>query len=125
MVQSINTKVEYTGKGVSYLGIGGKVGKFLLGDRGFEFYNDANVEHFIQIPWGSIIEMGANVSRKKVSRHFEIVTDQGKFLFASSDSGKILKIAREHIGNDKVLRYPSLIQKIASRFSRKHKAAKP
>ncbi|EJN94946.1 DUF956 family protein [Streptococcus ratti] len=125
MAQSINTKVEYTGKGVSYLGIGGKVGKFLLGDRGFEFYNDANVEHFIQIPWTSIIEMGANVSRKKVSRHFEIVTDQGKFLFASSDSGKILKIAREHIGNDKVLRYPSLIQKIASRFSRKHKTAKP
>ncbi|MGT2751234.1 DUF956 family protein [Streptococcus orisasini] len=125
MAQSINTKVEYTGKGVSYLGIGGKVGKFLLGDRGFEFYNDANVEHFIQIPWGSIIEMGAIVSRKKVSRHFEIITDKGKFLFASSDSGKILKIAREHIGNDKVLRYPSLIQKIASRFSSKHKAAKP
>lgn len=65
MAQSINTKVEYTGKGVSYLGIGGKVGKFLLGDRGFEFYNDANVEHFIQIPWTSIIEMGANVSRKR------------------------------------------------------------
>ncbi|MGT2948963.1 DUF956 family protein [Streptococcus devriesei] len=124
MVQSINTKVEYTGKGVSYLGIGGKVGKFLLGDRGFEFYNDNNVEHFIQIPWGSILEMGANVSRRKVSRHFEIVTDQGKFLFASSDSGKILKISRQHIGNDKVVRYPSLIQKIASRFSRKHKAAK-
>ena len=32
MAQSINTKVEYTGKGVSYLGVGGKVGKFLLGD---------------------------------------------------------------------------------------------
>ena len=45
MAQSINTKVEYTGKGVSYLGVGGKVGKFLLGDRSFEFYNDA--AHFI------------------------------------------------------------------------------
>ena len=65
MAQSINTKVEYTGKGVSYLGVGGKVGKFLLGDRSFEFYNDANVEHFIQIPWSSIIEIGANVIGKR------------------------------------------------------------
>ncbi|MCB4949525.1 DUF956 family protein [Streptococcus mutans] len=121
MAQSINTKVEYTGKGVSYLGVGGKVGKFLLGDRSFEFYNDANVEHFIQIPWSSIIEIGANVNWKKVSRHFEIITDKGKFLFASSDSGKILKIARQHVGNDKVVRYPSLLQKIASFFKRKKK----
>ncbi|EHJ53033.1 DUF956 family protein [Streptococcus macacae] len=121
MAQSINTKVEYTGKGVSYLGIGGTVGKFLLGDRGFEFYNDNNVEHFIQIPWTSIIEMGANVHRQKVSRHFEIITDKGKFLFASSNSGKILKIARQHVGNDKIVRYPSLLQKIGSFFRRKNK----
>lgn len=30
MAQSINTKVEYTGKGVSYLGVGGKVENFFL-----------------------------------------------------------------------------------------------
>lgn len=54
MAQSINSTVEFTTTGVSYLGLGGKVGKFLLGDKGIEFYNDANVEDYIQIPWTSI-----------------------------------------------------------------------
>ena len=100
MAQSLNSTVELTTTGVSYLGMGGKVGKFLLGNKGLEFYSDANVEDYIQIPWENIEKIGANVSRNKVSRHFEVFTDKGKFLFASKDSGKILKVARQHIGND-------------------------
>lgn len=119
MAQSINSKVELTTTGVSYLAIlGGKVGKFLLGDKGLEFYHDKNVEDYIQIPWTSIKQIGANVSGKKISRHFEVWTDQGKFLFASKDSGKILKIARAHIGDDKVVRLPSLLQKISGVFKK-------
>ena len=91
----------------------------MLGDKGLEFFNDKNVADYIQIPWTSINQIGANVSGKKISRHFEIFTDQGKFLFASKDSGKILKIARQHIGNDKVIKLPTLIQTIASKFKRK------
>lgn len=119
MAQSINSTVEFTTTGVSYLGLGGKVGKFLLGDKGIEFYNDANVEDYIQIPWTSIEKIGANVTRNKVSRHFEIFTDKGKFLFASKDSGKILKVARQHVGNDKVVRMLTLVQTIARRFVKK------
>lgn len=119
MAQSMNSKVDLTTTGVSYLAIlGGKVGKFLLGDKGLEFYYDKNVEDFIQIPWTSIQQIGANVSGKKVSRHFEIVTNQGKFLFASKDSGKILKIARNYIGNDKVVKLPTLLQKIGQFFKK-------
>ncbi|HEK9598517.1 TPA: DUF956 family protein, partial [Streptococcus equi subsp. equi] len=83
MAQSLNQRVILQTTAVSYLGIGGKVGKILLGDKALEFYNDKNVEDFIQIPWTAINQIGANVSGKKVSRHFEIFTDQGKFLFAS------------------------------------------
>lgn len=118
MAQSINSTVELTTTGVSYLDIGGKVGKFLLGNKGLEFYSDANVEDYIQIPWENIEKIGANVSRDKVSRHFEIFTDRGKFLFASKDSGKILKIARQHIGNDKVVRMPTLFQAIITRLAK-------
>ncbi|KXT66264.1 DUF956 family protein [Streptococcus gallolyticus] len=118
MAQSINSTVELTTTGVSYLGMGGKVGKFLLGNKGLEFYSDANVEDYIQIPWENIEKIGANVSRNKVSRHFEVFTDKGKFLFASKDSGKILKVARQHIGNDKVVRMLTLIQTIIKRLSR-------
>ena len=117
MAQSINTTVELTTTGVSYLGMGGIVGKFLLGNKGLEFYSDANVEDYIQIPWENIEKIGANVSRNKVSRHFEVFTDKGKFLFASKDSGKILKVARQHIGNDKVVRMLTLVQIIIKRLS--------
>ena len=118
MAKSINSTVELTTTGVSYLSMGGKVGKFLLGNKGLEFYSDANVEDYIQIPWENIEKIGANVSRNKVSRHFEVFTDKGKFLFASKDSGKILKVARQHIGNDKVVRMLTLVQIIIKRLSR-------
>ncbi|MFP3767065.1 DUF956 family protein [Streptococcus sp. TATVAM-FAB35] len=117
MAQSINSTVELTTTGVSYLGMGGKVGKFLLGNKGLEFYSDANVEDYIQIPWENIEKIGANVSRNKVSRHFEVFTDKGKFLFASKDSGKILKVARQHIGNDKVVRMLTLVQVLTKKLT--------
>ncbi|MGT2930569.1 DUF956 family protein [Streptococcus dentasini] len=114
MAQSLNTKVELTTTGVFYLGMGNKVGKYLIGDKALEFYNDKNPEDYIQIPWTSVDKIGANVSGKKISRHFQVFTEQGKFLFASKDSGKILKIAREQVGNDKIVRLPTLLQKIGS-----------
>lgn len=119
MVQSQNKKVLLQTTGVSYLSMGGNVGKFLVGDVAFEFYNDRNVEDYIQIPWTSIDKIGANVSGKKVSRHFEIFTDSGKFLFASKDSGKILKIAREKVGNDKVVKLPTLWQTLMHKLRKR------
>ncbi|KHD45525.1 DUF956 family protein [Streptococcus hongkongensis] len=120
MAQSLNKKVAFQTTGVSYLGMGGKVGKFLVGDQAIEFYNDKNIEDYIQIPWTSINTIGANVSGKKVSRHFEIFTDQGKFLFASKDSGKILKLARENIGNEKVVKLPTLIQMMIKKWFKRN-----
>ena len=104
MAQSINSTVELTTTGVSYLGMGGKVGKFLLGDKGLEFYSDANVEDYIQIPWENIEKIGANVSHNKVSRHFEVFTDKENFLPQKTQEN--LKVARQHIGNDKLCMLP-------------------
>ena len=123
MAQSLNKVIELQTTGTSYLTFSGKVGKFLVGDKALEFYPDVNVEQYIQIPWSSVNQIGANVSGRKVSRHFEVFTDQGKFLFASKDSGAILKIAREKIGNDKVVKLPTLLQiigkKIKNLFAKK------
>ena len=116
MAQSLNKVIDLQTTGTSYLSISGKVGKFLVGDQALEFYPDVNVEQYIQIPWSSIQQIGANVSGRKISRHFEVFTDQGKFLFASKDSGAILKIAREKIGNDKVVKLPTLIQTIRQKL---------
>lgn len=116
MAQSLNQVIDLQTTGTSYLSISGKVGKFLVGDQALEFYPDVNVEQYIQIPWSSIQQIGANVSGRKISRHFEVFTDQGKFLFASKDSGAILKIAREKLGNEKVVKLPTLIQTIGQKF---------
>ena len=116
MAQSLNQVIDLQTTGTSYLSISGKVGKFLVGDQALEFYPDVNVEQYIQIPWSSIQQIGANVSGRKISRHFEVFTDQGKFLFASKDSGAILKIARKKLGNDKVVKLPTLIQTIGQKF---------
>ena len=48
MAQSLNKTVELHTTGVSYMAIGGKVGKFLIGDMALEFYPDVNVEQYIQ-----------------------------------------------------------------------------
>lgn len=116
MAQSLNQVIDLQTTGTSYLSISGKVGKFLVGDQALEFYPDVNVEQYIQIPWSSIQQIGANVSGRKISRHFEVFTDQGKFLFASKDSGAILKIAREQLGNDKVVKLPTLLQTIGQKL---------
>ena len=116
MAQSLNKVIELQTTGTSYLTFSGKVGKFLVGDKALEFYPDVNVEQFIQIPWSSVNQIGANVFGRKVSRHFEVFTDQGKFLFASKDSGAILKIAREKIGNNKVVKLPTLVQVIGKKI---------
>lgn len=117
MAQSLNKVIDLQTTGTSYLSISGKVGKFLVGDQALEFYPDVNVEQYIQIPWSSIQQIGANVSGRKISRHFEVFTDQGKFLFASKDSGAILKIAREKLGNDKVVKLPTLLQTIGQKLN--------
>ena len=116
MAQSLNQAIDLQTTGTSYLSISGKVGKFLVGDQALEFYPDVNVEQYIQIPWSSIQQIGANVSGRKISRHFEVFTDQGKFLFASKDSGAILKIAREKLGNEKVVKLPTLVQTIGQKL---------
>ncbi|MCY7098835.1 DUF956 family protein [Streptococcus oralis] len=117
MAQSLNKVIDLQTTGTSYLSISGKVGKFLVGDQALEFYPDVNVEQYIQIPWSSVNQIGANVSGRKISRHFEVFTDQGKFLFASKDSGAILKIARKKLGNDKVVKLPTLLQTIGQKLN--------
>lgn len=117
MAQSLNKVIDLQTTGTSYLSISRKVGKFLVGDQALEFYPDVNVEQYIQIPWSSVNQIGANVSGRKISRHFEVFTDQGKFLFASKDSGAILKIARKKLGNDKVVKLPTLLQTIGQKLN--------
>lgn len=124
MVQSLNSTIDFTTTGTFIRVLDNKVGKFLIGNQALEFYADSNVEHFIQIPWSAIQLIRTTVSNRKVGRHFEVIIDQRKFRFSSKDTGKILKYARDYIGNEKIVRFPTLIQRIHHLIRKKYFTSK-
>lgn len=63
MVQSINTKVDLVIEGTSHMGLT-DYGKIMIGDKGFEFFNDRDVRKNIQIPWTEVDLVIASVMFK-------------------------------------------------------------
>ncbi|MDR3240978.1 MAG: DUF956 family protein [Lactobacillaceae bacterium] len=116
MAQSLNTVAELTAPGIMYVGLGPKYGKILVGDKAFEFFNDRNVEEYIQIPWDYIVVVYASVHGRRIDRRFKIQTQRGTFDFSSKEVGKVLKNMREHLGDEKVLRMPSMAKKFKNSF---------
>ncbi|WP_338084816.1 DUF956 family protein [Lactococcus carnosus] len=127
MVQSLNTKTSTPFTAIAYVGLGSVYGKLLIGDKAFEFFNDANVEDAIQIPWDTIYHVEGVVSRSnKIGRQIVVVLNrqgnskrQNHLRFSSKESGKILKLVREQLGNDKVVKAPTIIRTIINKFTRR------
>jgi len=53
MVESLNTKADLVINATSHLGLT-DYGKIMIGDKGFEFYDDRDANNYIQIPWGEV-----------------------------------------------------------------------
>lgn len=107
MVVSMSKKVIYTTKANCLTGsLGNKHGDVLVGDKSFEFYNQRNPEDYIQIPWGEIERVRAQMFfRDKYIRGFFIDTKSaGSFNFVVKNAGKCLKEMREFLGNEKIVR---------------------
>lgn len=105
MIESMNSRVDYTTPGTSYLGLSSH-GKIMVGDNAFEFYNDKNARDFIQIPWDQIDHIAASVNFKGrwISR-FVIVTLAGQQLkFSSRNNKKLLREVRNHFDANKIVR---------------------
>lgn len=104
MVQSMNTKVELTVKGSSYLGLS-STGKILVGDKAFEYYNDRKVEDYIQIPWEEVDYLAASVYFKKYINRFAIFTKKdGSFSFSAGRNNKmLLRAIRNHMPEEKMV----------------------
>ncbi|WP_155730330.1 DUF956 family protein, partial [Streptobacillus moniliformis] len=49
-------------------------GKVLVGDKSFEYYNDRNVNDYIQIPWEEVEYIAAQVFFKRWITRFVIFT---------------------------------------------------
>jgi len=114
MAESLNAKVEYVCKATLFLGIQ-QYGRIMVGDKAFEFYDDRNVENYIQIPWEEVTWIVADVAMGgKWLPRFEVQTRQnGSFRFAAGRETKpLLRACREHIPADHIVRALSAGQKV-------------
>lgn len=109
MVQSQNTKVDYTERASSLSGLT-TYGDVMVGDRAFEFYNERNKEDFIQIPWDEVDYVAAEVlPGKKIARFAIFTKENGHFDFSTRDNKATLRAMREHLPEDLLKRSPSLL----------------
>ena len=113
MVQSLNTKVDLTISATSYLGIS-NYGKVMIGDKAFEYYNDRNVEDYIQIPWEEVDYIAASVlfGGKWISRFAIFTKENGHFSFSTRDNKKTLRAVNQYIESDKLVRSITFMQVI-------------
>ena len=124
MVQSLYKKVDLTFNATSYLGMA-NYGKVLVGDEAFEYYNDKNVNDYIQIPWSEVTEIMASVMFKgKWIPRFAVVTkNNGNFIFSTRDNKKTLRAVRNYVDPNNMVRSLSFFQVISrglkSLFKRK------
>ena len=105
MVQSINTKVDLTIDATSYLGVA-DYGKIMIGDKGFEFFNNRDARKFVQIPWEEVDYVSASVvfKRKWIPRHAIQTKKNGTYSFASKEPKKVLRAIREYVDPDHMVR---------------------
>ncbi|VDG18046.1 DUF956 family protein [Lactiplantibacillus mudanjiangensis] len=104
MVQSINTKVDLVIAGNSHLGLT-DYGKIMVGDKGFEFYDDRNVRNYIQIPWDEVDSVIVSVvfKGKWIPRYALKTKKNGTYAFSSKNPKKVLRAIRKYIEPDRIL----------------------
>ena len=114
MVQSLNTKVDLTIKATSYLGLA-TYGKVMVGDKAFEFYNERNINDYIQIPWEEVNCVMASVLFKgKWIPRFAVVTKQnGNFTFSTRDNKALLRAVNKYIPSENLVRSLSFFQVVS------------
>ena len=110
----MNTTCDLVVNGISYQGLN-NYGKIMVGDKAFEFYNDRDVNDFIQIPWGEINYIVADVvmGGKWIPR-FAIETKGGyTFRFAASKNTKrVLATCRNYFPAEKMVKARSAVENV-------------
>ncbi len=112
MVQSLNSKIDMVIPATSYLGFS-SYGKIMVGNRAFEYYNERNVQDYIQIPWEEVDYIAASLVGKKHIGRFVIFTKKnGKYSFSARDNRKLLRAVREYIPPDRMVKSDSFFKVI-------------
>jgi hypothetical protein len=98
MVQSLNTKVDLVIGATSHAGLP-EYGKIMIGDKGFEFYNERDARKFIQIPWKEVDYVIASImfKGKWIPRYAIKTKRNGTYTFSSKDAKRVLRAIREYV----------------------------
>lgn len=115
MAQSQNTTVDLTVRATSFLGLT-SYGNVMVGDRAFEFYNERNVEDYIQIPWDEIDHVAASVmlGGRWIARFAIFTKENGTYSFSTRDNKRTLRAMRDHLSPEQLVRSPSFFQVVGA-----------
>ena len=119
MVQSLSSKVDIVIKGV-YYGVFTSYGNIMIGNGGFEFYNEKNVQKNLQISWDKIDYVTALVlfKGKWIPRFCIYTKDKSTYYFSCKKPKTILKEIGKYIPHDKMYRSLGFLQKIKDKFKK-------
>jgi hypothetical protein len=122
MVQSINTKVDLVIDATSQMGIA-EYGKIMIGDKGFEFFNNRDTRKFIQIPWEEVDYVIASVmfKGKWIPRYAIQTKRNGTYTFSSKEQKKVLRAIREYVDPSHMVQSLSFFDVIKRGFKSKFK----
>ncbi|KRN66775.1 hypothetical protein IV80_GL001368 [Pediococcus cellicola] len=81
-------------------------GKIMIGDRGFEFFNDRDVRKFVQIPWDEVDYVIVSVifKGKWIPRFAMKTKKNGTYSFAAKDPKQVLRAIRNYVDPDRIVR---------------------
>lgn len=105
MIQSLNSKVDLAMNATSFHGMN-NYGKIMIGNHGFEFYNEQNPKDFIQIPWQEVdYVIAAVVCGGKYIPRFALQTKRsGTFSFSAKKNKEMLRAIRNYIDPARMVR---------------------
>lgn len=122
MVQSINTKVDLVIDATSHRVIT-DYGKIMIGDKGFEFFNNRDARQFIQIPWEEVDNVIASVmfKGKWIPRYAIQTKRNGMYSFSSKEPKKVLRVIREYVDPNHMVQSLSFFDVIKRNLKSKFK----
>lgn len=111
MVQSLNTKVDLVIDATAFTGLT-DYGKIMIGDKGFEFYNDRDTRKYIQIPWEEVEYVIASVmfKGKWIPRYAIETKKNGTYTFSSKKPKRVLRAVREYVDPEKMVQSLSFME---------------
>ncbi|EST89861.1 DUF956 family protein [Vagococcus lutrae] len=111
MVQSLNTKVDLVIDATAFTGLT-DYGKIMIGDKGFEFYNDRDTRKYIQIPWEEVEYVIASVmfKGKWIPRYAIETKKNGTYTFSSKEPKRVLRAVREYVDPEKMVQSLSFME---------------